>query len=172
MTKAKPRASTLAAPPGHPRTLRGAAGPEVTTHAIQRANTAYVQANMDDVLYEHGEEIIRALVSRALDGDVAAIKVCIDKVLPNASYRNTSLTLPPIQTSTDAVTALKNVVEEAAQGKIPLDSARVLSDMIERLRESLKQEYDISEWEKNVKLLQQIAAGESHNERPNTDPTD
>jgi len=157
-------ASTLASPPGPPRTRRGKAGGEVTTPSIERVSNLYAGMTLDHILYEHSEKLAAKLVDRALGDDMQAMKICMDKLVPNATHRRIAMDLPSIESSQDAVSAVKKVIELAAAGIITLDSAKVMTDMLDKLRESMKQESDIQEWKDSIERLQQKVSGVLINE--------
>ena len=77
----------------------------------------------------------------------------MDKIMPNIKERPIQVTLPEIQSSKDAVNALRTVVQEVSTGSITLAEAKELANIVEMLRESLQQEQDVEQWKESVKIL-------------------
>lgn len=87
--------------------------------------------------------IISRLIFAAKNGDMAAIKICLDRILPkNADLRETFVKLA----TTDATkTRIEQLDEMAAQvdartnaGEVSLESAQMLYDIIEKKRKLLE----------------------------------
>jgi hypothetical protein len=77
-------------------------------------------------LSEHGEALASKLIDMALAGDVAALKICFDKLVPSlkpVSHKSERITLPPgANLSEKAMT----VIEAAGLGKLDTSEAATL----------------------------------------------
>ena len=98
----------------------------------------------EQLLAGEAEELSRAMVQKALDGDTTALKYCLDRVLPNRKDEPITFELGSIQTAEELLTAGQNVLTAVASDEItPLEAQRVM-DLIETVRRTLEQ-VDLSE---------------------------
>src|SRR4030081_29763 len=86
-------------PPGHPRGSRN------------RATILF-----QNLLEDDAEAIARKAVDMAKAGDIAAIRICMDRLAP--ARRNDAIVfeLPPIERATDTVVAAATIVTAVAGG--------------------------------------------------------
>ena len=71
-----------------------------------------------------------ALTQKAIDlalaGDLAALRLCLDRILPTRKDRPVSFTLPTIDSARDAAAVVSSVLAAVAAGQItPTDAAEV-----------------------------------------------
>lgn len=76
-------------------------------------------------LAKDGEKIIQAVVDQALEGDMTAAKIILDRILPplRPTAAPVNVPTPPDANLTDTAQAILNA---AAQGHIPADTASQL----------------------------------------------
>jgi hypothetical protein len=72
----------------------------------------------------------KALTQKAIDlaltGDMAALRLCLDRILPPRKDRPVSFTLPAINSAQDAAAIVSSVLAAVATGEItPTDAAEV-----------------------------------------------
>jgi hypothetical protein len=65
-----------------------------------------------------------------LEGDTIALRLCVDKLLPNARERPCSYKLPQLQTMSDAVTAVAAIASDLASGKLLPTEAESMSRVV------------------------------------------
>lgn len=76
---------------------------------------------------EH-EALTRAAITKALEGDVTALRLCLDRIAPPRKDSPVSFALPAIRTAEDAVTASSALLAAVAAGEVTPDEAgRVMS---------------------------------------------
>ena len=104
---AKPRGKPFAA--GNPGKPPGA------RHRVTRA----VEALMEG---EH-EKLTRIAIDKALDGDTAALRLCLDRIAPPRRDVPISIDLPPVRSAAEAAEASASVLASVANGEVTPDEA-------------------------------------------------
>ncbi len=102
---------------------------------------AYLQAAVHDAIDPrvlHG--IVRKLAVRALEGDVGAAKVVLERVCgkPRTEQPEYAFELPPIETAADLPAAFQRVAQGAASGEIPIDDAARFAGVLELARRAIE----------------------------------
>ena len=76
---------------------------------------------------EH-ETLTRKAIEKALEGDVTALRLCLDRIAPARRDAPVSFVLPPIASAEDAVKASSAILAAVAAGEVtPDEGARVMS---------------------------------------------
>lgn len=70
---------------------------------------------------------MRQAIDRALKGDRAALKLCIDRILAPRRRERVAFDLPPLETAADAVKAQAAILLATAEGALAPSEARDLS---------------------------------------------
>ena len=86
-------------PAGRPRGSRGRA-----TMALQ------------DMLERDAESIARTAINLAKHGNIAALRICMDRLLPPRRHEPVTLDLPPLDKVADTVAATSAIVASVAAG--------------------------------------------------------
>lgn len=98
----------------------------------------------EQLLAGEAEELSRAMVSKALEGDTTALKYCLDRILPRRQDEPITFELGSIQTAEELLAAGQTVLTAVAKGELtPIEAQRVM-DLIETVRRTLEQ-VDLSE---------------------------
>jgi hypothetical protein len=106
------------------------------------------------ILGERAEELARQAVARALDGDTAALRLCLERIAPPAKDAPVTFALPAMRTARDAAQAAGAVLEAVAGGELtPSEGAHVMA-LVEAFRRTLE----------TSELEARIAALEAHHE--------
>ena len=123
--------------PGNPGKPRGA------RHRITRA----VEALLDG---QH-ESLTQVAISKALEGDMVALRLCLDRIAPARKDAPLSVALPAVRTAQDAVEASAALLEAVAAGDVTPDEAgRVMA-----LLTAHKQLLEAGELEERIAALEQ-----------------
>lgn len=77
-----------------------------------------------------GDEIVRQLITLAKGGDIAAIRLCIDRICPRQKERPLSFELPPMTTAADAVAAMGAIMQAIGDGDLGAHEAAELSKVV------------------------------------------
>jgi hypothetical protein len=102
----------------------------------RNATTLAVEALMEG----EAEAITRRVVNAALDGDMAAIKLVMDRVAPARKSRLIQIDLPPASNASGLAQAQAAVVASVAGGEIAPDEGMALSGLLEARRKALETE--------------------------------
>ncbi len=102
------------------------------------------------LLEGEAEALTRKAIDLALAGDTAALRLCLDRVVPQRRSRATVVDLPPIDRAEDLPTAIGAVIKEATGGRLLLDDAAALVGMMEAKRRAL----ETTELEERLKALE------------------
>jgi len=84
-------------------------------------------ANVEKVrhlLLPHKESLISKAVEMALDGDVSALKVCLDRISPPLKSQAECAVIPDIKPNDSLVTKTSKVIAATTDGSISVDTAK------------------------------------------------
>jgi hypothetical protein len=73
------------------------------------------------------EPLIQTVLEKARDGDVACLRMVLDRLVPARKGRPIELDLPPIKSSEDVLSAIAAVWNAIGQGQVTPDEAGALS---------------------------------------------
>ena len=106
------------------------------------------------LLNGEADALIRKLIEAAKDGDPACLKICADKLLPNAKSRPVRLSLPVLSSVSDAQAALAAIVAGTAAGTILSDEAATLASIVSSFVKAI----EVAELESRLVALEQANA--------------
>jgi Family of unknown function (DUF5681) len=86
---------------------------------------------LEELLDDEGEALVRKVIDKAQDGDIAALRLCIDRLVPRPRGRLVSFELPTIETAKDVATASAAILAACANGELSPEEAAVLMGLIE-----------------------------------------
>lgn len=96
------------------------------------------------------EALTQAAIDKALDGDVTALRLCIDRIAPARKDAPISFDLPEIKTAENAADAARSILKAIAAGEVtPLEAATVMG-VIEQFRRTL----ETTDLEKRITALE------------------
>ena len=84
------------------------------------------------------EALVQKAVEMALNGDIQALKLLIERLVPARKDRPISLDLPKVQSAQDLIEAMGLVIESVGIGEIEPEQAKTLSTMLELNRRSIE----------------------------------
>jgi len=84
------------------------------------------------------EALTRKAIGAALNGDMAALRLCLDKILPTAKDRPVNIKLPEITDATDLPKVTAALLSAAGVGEIGPTEAATLAKLIEIHRGALE----------------------------------
>ena len=103
--------------PGNPGRPRGA------RHHVTRA----VEVLMEG---EH-ERLTRIAIDKALEGDTAALRLCLDRIARPRRGAPISIELPPVRSAAEAAEASASVLASVARGEVTPDEAGRIMALLE-----------------------------------------
>lgn len=84
------------------------------------------------------EALTQAAIDKALEGDVTALRLCLDRIAPARKDAPVSFDLPTIETAEDAAKAARAILKAIAEGDVtPLEAATVMA-VVEQFRRTLE----------------------------------
>jgi len=99
------------------------------------------------------EALIRKTIELGLAGDVAALRLLLDRILPPRRDRPVAISLPPVTTLRDAVAAQAALVAAVADGNLTPGEAGEISGLIANVVRFV----ETLELEQRVHLLEEAA---------------
>jgi hypothetical protein len=77
---------------------------------------------------QDGRIVLRKVIEKALAGDTAALRLCLDRVLPARRERLVTLVLPKIESAKDACAASAAILAACANGELsPGEAAELMA---------------------------------------------
>jgi hypothetical protein len=110
---------------------------------------------MEELLDGEAENITRRAIEFAMSGDPAALRLCMERLLPARKSKPVRIDLPKIETPADVANALSLVVAAVADGSLDPDDAETLARIVEVKRRSL----ETVEHEERLKKLEETVKG-------------
>ena len=108
---------------------------------------------LESLLEGEGEAITRKAIENALNGDMAAIRLCMERLIPLRKDRTVSFSLPEINGADDGAKAMAGVLRALADGDITPNEASSVAGVIETYRKTL----ETAEFEGRLKSLEQVS---------------
>ena len=138
-----------AKPPGKPRGRPFAPGNPGKPHGARPRVTRAVEELMEG---EH-ERLTRIAIDKALDGDTAALRLCLDRIARPRRDAPISIALAPVRSAADAAAASASLLASVAKGEVTPDEAgRIMA-----LLEAHKSIMAAGDLERRIAALEQAA---------------
>ena len=96
------------------------------------------------------EAIVRTMIERAKEGDMAAVKLCVDRICPRVVHRPPGFELPPLVRAADGPPAIAAIAQALADGDLSAAEAADLG----RFVESFARAYGQADIEKRVAAIE------------------
>jgi hypothetical protein len=96
--------------------------PKGTLHKATRAALEILEGDL--------EAITRVCIDKAKAGDLLAVKLILDKLLPNRRERSVNLKLPRVKAVQDLPKALEAVMQAVAAGELTPGEGQALTTML------------------------------------------
>lgn len=93
---------------------------------------------VESLLDDGAAEVVQAVLHAARNGDVAACRVVLERVLPVMREKPIELLLPPTKTAQGISDAAECVVEAVADGSISIGEGKSLMTILETRRKALE----------------------------------
>jgi len=113
--------------------------------ARNRATVA-VEALLDG----EAEALTRKAIELAKTGDMAALRLCLERIVPPRKGRAVVFDLPEIETATDVVIALGALANAVARGELTPEDGAAVAGLLEAKRRAL----ETIELEKRIAVLE------------------
>lgn len=108
---------------------------------------------VEALLEGEAEELTRKAVELAKDGDVTALRLCLERLVPPRRDRPVSFDLPPIDSAGEAAQAFGAILSAVADGSITPAEGQAVADLLAAYAKTL----ETSELEKRITALEKGA---------------
>lgn len=104
-----------------------------------------------EMIGAESEAVIRKVIEKALDGDVACLRLCLERLAPAMKDRPVNVELPVIHGAEDAVTVMGALLAKVSEGEITPSEAVAMTGIVETYRRTI----ETSEFEKRIAALEE-----------------
>jgi len=122
-------------------------------HGCARGSRHKASLLAERLMEGDAEEVVRAVVTAAKNGDMTAARIIIERLLPPKKDRPVSFALPGIASAGDAAKAMGALLAAVAAGNVTPSEAGELSKIVDAYVEALQ----VSEFEQRLKALEERA---------------
>ena len=105
---------------------------------------------IESLLDGEAEAITRKAIELAKDGDMAAIRICLDRLCPPRRDRHVSFSIPEIGSAADAAKASSAILTAVADGELTPSEAAELGKLVESYVKAL----EATEFEERLRRLE------------------
>ncbi len=84
--------------------------------------------------------LTRKAIELGLAGDTAALRLCLERILPPRKERPVPVRLPMIQSEADAARALNEVLGAVSRGVITIQEAAALTELVETCQRAVSKQ--------------------------------
>ena len=111
------------------------------------------QATMlaERLLDGEAEKIVRAVIEKAKQGDMIALRLCLERIVPPRRDRPVHFTIPAMNSADDASKAMATITTAVARGELTPVEAAELSRVVEAFVKAL----EITEIERRLQVLEE-----------------
>ena len=102
------------------------------------------------LLVGEAEALTRKAVELALVGDPTALRLCIERILPQCRERTVKFALPPIESAADIAPAMKAVTSALADGMITPAEAATIAAVVDTFVRAI----ETSDFERRLRLVE------------------
>jgi hypothetical protein len=120
-----------------------------------RGSRNKVSPKAQELFREFSEPIARKCLALALQGNVKALQLCLERAFPVQKDRRISLGPQPLRTLADVAKASEIVTQQVTSGKIGVEHGTALARMLDMRRQALQTQ----ELESRVSALEQQQPG-------------
>jgi hypothetical protein len=96
------------------------------------------------------EALTRRAIELALEGDLIALRLCLERICPPRKDRPVTFGLPKLETAADAKKAAAAVIAAVAEGELTPSEASELA----RLLDAFTRVLEVSEFEERISRLE------------------
>jgi hypothetical protein len=101
--------------------------PDGRPKGARNATTLALEALLDG----EAEELTRKAIELAKDGDMAALRLCLDRIVPTRKDRHVAFPLPAMNGPADAARSLASIMAAVGSGDLTPSEASELTKLVE-----------------------------------------
>jgi Family of unknown function (DUF5681) len=106
---------------------------------------------LESLLDGQAEALTQKAIDLALAGDLVALRICLDRILPSRKDRPVAFEIPPITTIEDAPKVMAAVTAAVAQGGLTVREASDVAQLVEAYVRSV----EASDLEKRLRAIEE-----------------
>jgi hypothetical protein len=99
------------------------------------------------------EALTQKAIEGALGGDSAALRLCLDRIVPPRRERPVKFALPALKVAEDAAAAMSAITAAVAEGELSLGEAESAAKLVELFVRTL----EAGEFERRIRSLEEAA---------------
>ena len=104
------------------------------------------------ILEGEAEAITRKAIELATSGDIQAIRLCVERLVPRAKEVPLSVHIPPIRSPVDATQTIPTLIEKLASGELLPSEVESICRVLEQYRK----QYETNELEERLQKLEEL----------------
>ncbi len=93
---------------------------------------------LEKMLTNDGKDVVRAVVKAAKNGDMAAARLVLDRIIPVRKGRAIKLNLPEVNSPRDVMKALSAAIRAMADGELTPEEANMIAALLEAHRKAIE----------------------------------
>jgi hypothetical protein len=93
-----------------------------------------------ETMGSHGVALVKQCQVLAMKGNTAAMRLCMERLLPPCKASNSRFVLPAVKTAADIGLALQSVLQEVARGRLSAQEGEAISVILENHRRAIETE--------------------------------
>ncbi|NCV50133.1 MAG: hypothetical protein EBW46_10615 [Rhodobacterales bacterium] len=106
---------------------------------------------MESLLQGQAEALTQTAVTKALEGDSVALRLCMERIAPAPKDQPVSFILPKMQSALDASKAAESVLTVVSEGELtPIEATRVMA-----LIDSYRRTLELTDIEERLQALEE-----------------
>ena len=106
---------------------------------------------IESLLQGQAEALTQTAVTKALEGDSIALRLCMERIAPAPKDQPVSFILPKMQSALDASKAVESVLTEVSEGELtPIEATRVMA-----LIDSYRRTLELTDIEERLQALEE-----------------
>jgi len=110
------------------------------------------------------EQIVQKTIDQALAGDVSCQRLLLDRIWPARKAQPIDVTIPPINSSQDALAAIASICTALGEGRLTPDETSALSLVVGRSIQVI----ELQDFERRIAALEQARDKRDENKNPPT----
>ena len=132
---------------------RNTAGQFATGNAGRpKGSRSKVTLAIESLLQGQAEALTQTAVTKALDGDIVALRLCLERIAPAPKDQPVSFSLPKMLNTMDASEAAGSVLTAVSEGELtPIEATRVMG-----LIDSYRRTLELTEIEQRLQALEAV----------------
>ena len=118
---------------GRPFKKGQSGNPQGRPPGVRNAATVLAEQLLDD----EAPMLIRKAIQKAKEGNIPALRMCLERVVPPRRDRPVFVRLPLLSTAGDAAAAMATIVKAVAAGSLTPSEAANLSALVDHFKDAL-----------------------------------